>query len=82
MLVSPYMDPLGETLTSIVYNIRVYYQRTIEATPNQSVFSRDMIFNIASVKDWIFITTKKQRQLDIDNEIIIVKSRMTTQLSI
>ena len=36
-------------------------------TPGQAVFGRDMLFNLASVVDWIFATAAKQRQVDIDN---------------
>ena len=37
------------------------------STPGQAVFGRDMLFNPTSVLDWWFVTTAKQRQLDIDN---------------
>ena len=36
-------------------------------TPDQDVFVRDIIFNLASVLYWRVITAKKQRQVDIDN---------------
>ena len=44
--------PWNETLASIVWSIRDFYHRTIQATPCQAVFGRDMIFNLASVVDW------------------------------
>ena len=37
------------------------------ATPDQDIFGRDMLFNLASVVDWRVVTAAKQRQLDIDN---------------
>ena len=37
------------------------------ATTGQSVFGRDMLFNLASVFDWRAVTATKQRQVDIDN---------------
>ena len=54
-----YVDPWGETLASIAWVIRAYYQRTIMATLGQSIFGRDMIFNLASVVDWKVITATK-----------------------
>ena len=43
------------------------YHCTIMATPGQAVFGIYMLFNLASVLDWQFVTTKKQHQVDIDN---------------
>ena len=37
------------------------------ATPSQAVFGRDFSFNLTSVVDHQFLTTAKQRQVDIDN---------------
>ena len=75
MLITKYLDnkvfdhigPWGETLTSIAWEIRYYYHRTIMATPGQAVFGRDMIFNLESVVDWKFATTENQRQVNIYN---------------
>ena len=63
-----YIDPWGETLTSISWKIRAPYHRTIQATPGRSVFGRGMILNLASVVDWQVITAVKKRQVDIDND--------------
>ena len=46
-----YIDPWGETLASIAWAIRASYHRTMHATIGQSVFGRDMIFNLVSVID-------------------------------
>ena len=62
-----YIYPWGETLVYIALERRVSYHNTIGATPGQYVFGRDMIFNLVSVIDWIFITAKKQKQVNIDN---------------
>ena len=35
--------------------------------PVQAVFGRDMLFNLASVVDWLVVTATKQLQVDIDN---------------
>ena len=37
------------------------------ATPGQVVFGRDMLFTLATVIDWRFVTAVKQLQGDIDN---------------
>ena len=46
-----YIYPWGETLVSITWEIRASYHRTIMATPDQALFGRKMLFNIASVLD-------------------------------
>ena len=61
-----YIYPWGETIAYIAWSIRAFYHCTIMATPVQAVFVRDMIFNLASVVDWQFATTAKQRQVDTD----------------
>ena len=71
-----YINPWGETLEYIAWAIRASYHCTIMATPDQSVFGRDMLFNLASVVDWRVVTAANQRQL------YIVFLRMTTLLAI
>ena len=74
MLVTKYLDnkvfdhiyTWGENLTYIVLVIRASYHHTIMETPNQVVFGRDMILNLASVVYWRVVTTAKKRQVDID----------------
>ena len=39
------------------------------ATPDQAVFGRDMIFNLAPVVYWLVATAMEQRQVDINNVI-------------
>ena len=62
-----YIDPWVETLSYIAWAIRASYYRTIFATPGQTAFGIDMLFNLESVIDWRVATTVKQRQVDIDN---------------
>ena len=52
--------PWSETLTSIAWEIRASYHRTIMAALRQAVFVRDMIFNLASVVDWRVLTSAKE----------------------
>ena len=61
-----YIYPWGETLAYIAWLIQASYKCTIMATPGQSVFGRDMLFNLASVVDWWVVTAAKQCQVDID----------------
>ena len=64
MLVSKYLDKnvfnhidiWVETLASIAWVIRASYCRTIISTPGQAVFGKDVLFNLASVVDWKFVT--------------------------
>ena len=42
-----YIDPWGETPSSIAWDIRASYHRTIKATPGQYVFGIDMLFKLA-----------------------------------
>ena len=62
-----YMDPWGETLAYIAWNIRDSYHHTILDPPVQAVFSRDILFNLTSVVDWRVATAANQHQVDIDN---------------
>ena len=56
-----HIDPWGETLASIEWAISSSYHRTIMATPGQSVFDRDIFFNLASVLYWKVVNTATQR---------------------
>ena len=62
-----YIDIWSETLESVSWVIRASYHCTIQAKPSQSLFGREMIFNLASDVDWWVITVAKQRQVKIDN---------------
>ena len=62
-----YIDKWGETLATISLVIRYSYHRTIIATPGQSIFGRDMLFNLTPVVDWRVVTAVKQRQVNINN---------------
>ena len=46
-----YIYPWGETLAYIAWAIRDSYYCTILSTPGQSVFGRDVLFNLTSVVD-------------------------------
>ena len=62
-----HIDPWGEIIAYISWEIMDSYHRTIMGTPVQAVFGRYMVFNLASVVDWRVLIAEKKRQLDIDN---------------
>ena len=63
------IDPWGENLSSIAWAIIVSCCCTIMATRVQALFERGILFNLASVVDWLVVTAAKQRQVGIDNVI-------------
>ena len=62
-----YIDPWGEILSSVVWAIRASYHSTLQATPAQLVFGRDMLFNIRKAINWKLITDRKRDQILPDN---------------
>lgn len=62
-----YINPWGPILTSVAWAIRSSYHTTLEATPAQLVFGRDMAVNLQHMADWHSISTRKQSQVDRDN---------------
>ena len=62
-----HIDPWGEILSSIAWAIRASYHSTLQATPGQLVFGRDMIFNMTTVIDWHAMHNRKQNQTLRDN---------------
>ena len=64
-----HIDPWGETLASTAWEIRASYHCTIISTTVQAVLGRDMLFDTASVLDWLVVTVVKQHQVYIDNVI-------------
>jgi hypothetical protein len=60
-------DPFSEILSSIAFAIRATYHTTLQATPAQLVFGRDMILPIAIEADWQLIKQKKQDEINRNN---------------
>jgi hypothetical protein len=63
-----FIDPWGEILSSVGWAIRASYHSTLQATPAQLVFGRDMLFNLKKVINWKAITENKRKQIARDNE--------------
>ena len=61
------MDTWGEIRSSIAWEIRESYHRTIMATPGQAVSGRYVLINLTSVLNWQVVAAANQRQVDIDN---------------
>ena len=62
-----YIDPWGEILSSVRWAINASYHSTLQATPAELVFGRDMLFNIKKMINWKAITENKRKQVARDN---------------
>ena len=47
-----FIDAWGEILSSVAWARRASYHSTLQATPAELVFGRDMLFNIKKVINW------------------------------
>ena len=63
-----YVDTWGSILASIAWAIRASYHSTLNHTPSQLVFGRDMLLNITSMVNWKDITMRKHKQVIKDNQ--------------
>ena len=54
-------------VTATAYAIRSTYHTTLQATPGQLVFGRDMILPIQFKADWALITQRKQAEINRSN---------------
>ena len=62
------VDPWGDILANIAWALRTLTHSTLNATPGQLVFSRDMLFDLKYVADWQSICKRKEKQVQRDNE--------------
>ena len=46
------LDPSSELLASVVWTIYSTHHTTLQVTPDQLVFGRDMLLNLKFVADW------------------------------
>ena len=51
-----------------MFGVRSTYHTSLEATPAQLVFGRDMILPIQHQADWKYIKEKKQKLIDYNNK--------------
>ena len=61
-------DPWTGILTAAAWAIRSTYHTTLQATPGQLVFGRDMVWNVNHIADWQYIKQRKQNLIDKNNE--------------
>ena len=60
-------DPWGDILANVAWALRSLTHSTLNATPGQLVFSRDMLFDLKYVADWQSIRKRKEQQVRRDN---------------
>ena len=61
-------DPWIGILSATAFAVRSTYHTTLQKTPGQLVFGRDMIFNIEHLANWEHIRARKQKIIDKNNE--------------
>jgi transposase InsO family protein len=55
-------DPWKGILSATAFAVRATYHATLQKSPGQSVFGRDMIFNVKHTANWEYIRARKQKQ--------------------
>ena len=68
----PYIDendPWSGILAATAFALRSTYHTTLQASPGQLVFGRDMILNIQHQADWTAIKKRKQLLIHKNNQI-------------
>ena len=63
----PKENPFEPFLTAKAYAIRSTYHTTLQATPGQLVFGRDMILPIQFKADWAQLALRKQAVINKSN---------------
>ena len=61
-------DPFAGLIAAVGFAIRSTYHTTLQSTPGQLVFGRDMIFNILHIADWEYIKQRKQQMIHKNNQ--------------
>ena len=72
------VDPWGDILAELEWAVWSLYHRTLDATPGQLVFGRDMLFDMLFTPDWDKIRARKRAQVLKDNERENSKRRQFT----
>jgi hypothetical protein len=49
-------------LVAIAFALRSMYHTTLQATPGQLIFGRDMVLNVQHLTDWTAIKAHKQQK--------------------
>ena len=61
-------DPWSGILATVMAAVRSTYSTTMQATPMQLVFGRDVIINTKFIADWDYIHQHKQNIIHNNNE--------------
>jgi transposase InsO family protein len=61
-------DPWKGILSATAFAVRSTFHTTLQSTPGQLVFGRDMIFNIKHTANWEYIKQRKQKIIDKNNK--------------
>ena len=61
-------DPWKGILSATAFAVRSTFHTTLQSTPGQLVFGRDMIFNIQHTANWEYIKNRKQQIIDLNNK--------------
>ena len=61
-------DPWKGILSATAFAVRSTYHTTLQKSPGQLVFGRDMILNIQHQANWEFIKQRKQRIIEKNNQ--------------
>ena len=59
------VNPWDDFLSSVAWAIRSTYHTTLQATPGQLVFQRDMLVNMPYLPDWAKIKHNKQTSIKV-----------------
>ena len=61
-------DPWKGILAATAFAIRATYHTTLQKSPGQLIFGRDMIFNVQHTANWEYIRARKQRLIQKNNK--------------
>ena len=61
-------NPWMEFLSAAAFAIRAMYHTTLQATPAQLVFGRDMLLLITTQANWELIRQRRQEEINGNNE--------------
>jgi hypothetical protein len=66
-------DPWKGILSATAFAVRSTLHTSLQSTPGQLVFERDMIFNIQQIANWELINQRKQKIIHVNNKKEIAK---------
>ena len=61
-------NPFKGILSAAAFAIRSTYHTTLQKSPGQLVFGRDMIFNVQHQANWEYIKQRKQKLINLNNQ--------------